>query len=243
MTTNPLAIARRLGSSGIKAITSVFLNQGCAVCDRRTTQPFGAQPFCIDCQRQLHTAYYPIANWHLKPTDHIPVGALGPYNSALKQAIRSLKYENRPEIAKVLGNALAQRWLSSPAAAQANLYGVPIPLHNNRLAQRGYNQAALIARAFCQASGIPMLAHGLRRQQDTLPQYQLGLAARQKNLKQAFCIGNALQRLQRRSPKLRILLVDDIYTTGATARSAANVLRDVGLSVVGMVALAEAISD
>ncbi|MEL7051078.1 MAG: ComF family protein [Cyanobacteria bacterium J06588_5] len=238
--------ARQLGSSGLKAIAGLFLNPGCAVCDRATSTTF-----CIDCQRQLQAAYYPFKGWHLELSDGILVGALGEYSGTLKQAIRSLKYESRPDVAKALGAALAKRWLlSSDEAAQTNyparakLYGVPIPLHKNRLAQRGYNQAALIAQSFCQASGMPMLAHGLQRKQDTLPQHQLGLAARQENLRQAFCVGDSLQRLQHRSKtSVRLLLIDDIYTTGATAQSAAEALEKAGMTVVGMLSLAKAVND
>ena len=235
--------AKRIGSSGLTAFTRLFLHQGCAVCDR-----VASSTFCIDCQRQLHAAYYPLKSWHLQASNDIPndipIGALGEYSGTLKQAIRSLKYQNRPEVAKALGIALAKRWLTSPESTQPNLYGVPIPLHGNRLAQRGYNQAALIAHSFCQASGLPMLAHGLIRTQDTLPQHQLGLAARQENLAQALCVGNALHRRHRHAKTpLRILLIDDIYTTGATTQSAAEVLKEAGIGVVGMLSLAKAVND
>ena len=236
--------ASHLGNTGLKNLISLFLSQRCPACDRATSALF-----CTDCQRQLNSTYYPAKGWQLQPTETVPVGALGEYKGLLKQAIRTLKYENRPDVAKALGYALAQRWLNSSAATQPNLYAVPIPLHANRLAQRGYNQAALIAQAFCQASGLPLLTHGLVRVQDTLPQHQLGLAARQQNLQQAFRIGDALQRLQHPARARRthcapcILLVDDIYTTGATTRSAVSVLQKAGLQVTGMLSLARAVND
>lgn len=209
------------------------------MCTRTTSAPF-----CTDCQRQITSACYPTKGWQLTTTDSIAIGALGEYRGTLKQAILALKYQNCPEVARSLGAALAQRWLQQPQVQSTNLYAVPIPLHPNRLAQRGYNQAALIAEAFCRVSGLPMLANGLVRAQDTLPQHQLGLEDRQDNLMSAFTIGETLRKVQRRAKTApRIVLIDDIYTTGTTAQSAAQTLAKSGLPVIGMLALARAIRD
>ncbi|MEO1622765.1 MAG: ComF family protein [Cyanobacteria bacterium J06632_3] len=217
----------------------MFLNQRCPVCDRTTPRPF-----CIDCQRQIASTCYPIQGWQLAATDNINIGALGEYRGTLKQAILALKYNNRPDVAHSLGAALAKRWLGQPQRPSTNLYAVPIPLHPNRLAQRGYNQAELIAATFCRVSGLPMLSHGLVRAQDTLPQHQLGLQARQENLQSAFSVGKSFKRLQQ-EVKIRpqILLIDDIYTTGTTAQSAAKTMTAAGAQVIGMLSLARAVND
>jgi len=223
-----------------QTLLSLFLSQHCSVCDRTTPTPF-----CTDCQRQISSACYPVHGWQLTDStaDSIAIGALGEYGGTLKQAILALKYNNRPDVARSLGDALAQRWLAQAPAKPKNLYAIPIPLHPNRLAQRGYNQAALVADSFCRASGIPTLSYGLVREQDTLPQHQLGVEERQANLQSAFTIGKALRnvRSQAKTPP-KILLIDDIYTTGATAQSAAQVLTAAGMDVVGMLALARAVN-
>ncbi|MEO0520621.1 MAG: hypothetical protein AAF171_25355 [Cyanobacteria bacterium P01_A01_bin.116] len=89
-----------------------------------------------------------------------------------------------------------------------------------------------------------MLASGLVRTQATQPQHQLNLAERTKNLDQVFQIGPALSRIIQRADKqnnLSALLIDDIYTTGTTVRSAAKVLEQAGIDVVGTLTLARAV--
>ncbi|MGC1217248.1 MAG: ComF family protein [Phormidesmis sp.] len=255
-----VASAKYLSTVGIKSLLGVVLKTGCSVCDRPTNTVF-----CVDCQRQIEADCYSKTQWQLDTSGEIPVGALGPYRGTLKQAIRALKYEHRSEVASVLGAALGQRWRSRPQhqphqprrqhpnnrvassglqVTECAVSAVPIPLHANRLSQRGYNQAALIARSFCHSSGLPLIEHGLVRVQDTQPQHQLGLGERQENLKSAFSIGTALQKRQQRSScRLSVLLIDDIYTTGATTQSAAEVLIAAGISVVGMLSVARAVKD
>ncbi|MGD1865435.1 MAG: ComF family protein [Phormidesmis sp.] len=232
-------VKRSFNHAGTQALLRIFLAQRCPVCARTTSTPF-----CTDCQRQIDSVCYPVKGWQLSATDSIAIGALGEYRGTLKQAILALKYKNCPEVARSLGAALAQRWQAQVPMKQTNIYAVPIPLHPNRLAQRGYNQAALIAEGFCRVSGLPVLSHGLVRAEDTLPQHQLGVEDRQSNLESAFTIGKALQNVHRRAktpPK--ILLIDDIYTTGTTAQSAAQTLATAGLQVIGMLALARAMSN
>ena len=259
-----VASAKYLSTAGIKSLLGVVLKTGCSVCDRPTNTVF-----CADCQRQIEADCYSKIHWppdwQLDISGEIPVGALGPYQGTLKQAIRALKYEHRSEVASVLGAALGQRWRSRQQhqphqlrrqhpdkrvasagfnVAERAVSVVPIPLHANRLSQRGYNQAALIARSFCRSSGLPLIEHGLVRVQDTQPQHQLGLGERQENLKSAFRVGTALQKRQQRSGRgLNVLLIDDIYTTGATTQSAAEVLMAAGISVVGMLSVARAVKD
>lgn len=222
----------------------MFLARPCPVCDRPA-----AEIFCTDCQHQLQecntrTASWP--NWRLPEAlteslpEPMPVAALGRYDGTLKRAILALKYGDRPDVAEPLGYQLAQQWLchaAVPRARRLRPYVLPIPLHPSRQATRGYNQAELIARAFCQASGLSLLPRGLLRVQATLPQHQLGLQARQENLQQAFQVGKTLLRLRRGVPAL---MVDDIYTTGSTARSAATTLEAEGIPVLGILVAAKA---
>ncbi len=239
-----LAFVRQLGRSVASSGLGFFLSQGCAVCDRPQHRPF-----CPDCQGQMQDLIGGCEGWTPDPNHPLLLGALGPYSGAIKQALRALKYEYRPEVGSAFGIALGKQWLQQQArirekSRRVPLYALPIPLHRHRQAQRGYNQAELIARSFCQVSGLPMLAAGLSRVEDTLPQYQLGLKARQENLKGAFRLGRSLQQTGRRLGRMpQVLLVDDIYTSGTTARSAADVLRRSHVSVIGMVAVARAAAD
>lgn len=233
------SVGNTLIRSGMQPLLGVFLSQRCPICDRPASQLF-----CIDCHRLINSDCYSVQGWAPAVVHGMTVGALGDYSGSLKQAILALKYKNKPEIARTLGCALAERWLMYSGDSGANFWIVPIPLHLNRRAQRGYNQAALIANSFSQVSRLPVMPHGLTRTQDTLPQHQLGQIERRRNLDSAFAIGKSLEKIQRKAKTAPpILLIDDIYTTGATARSAARTLKAAGFTVVGMLALARAVSD
>lgn len=236
-----------------RPVIGLFLSRGCPVCDRPT-----AQTFCLDCQRQVFQLK--AAPNQLKDQPDLssnparPISALGLYEGALKRAILAMKYGDRPEVALPLGTALGWHWLAqqqkTPNKAikhtgSAAVYAVPIPLHAGRQKSRGFNQAELIARAFCRVSKLPLLAHGLVRTEATQPQHELGLTERQQNLAQVFQVGASLHQRADRARKQgkarpSVLLVDDIYTTGATVQSAAATLRQSGIAIVGVATVARA---
>ena len=160
--------------------------------------------------------------------------------------IAALKYENQPQIARLLGHWLGEvwlthacRWKSQPhLQRKPNCWVVPIPLHASKQRQRGYNQAALLAESFCAVTRLPLAREGLVRVRQTEAQFSLTVAERQRNLQAAFQLG---QKFRRRPPREPVLLIDDIYTTGATARSAAKTLQRQGIAVLGIGAIARAI--
>lgn len=213
------------------SLLNVILETPCPLCQRSS-----ARVFCSDCDRQLLDCRWaePDRDW----SGSLPVFAWGAYQHALKRAIAVLKYDNQPQLAPPLGFWLAEAWLNSPVSrTTTKLVVVPIPLHPTKQAQRGYNQAELLAQAFCQVAKLPMQRHGLSRQRATAAQFGLAAPAREQNLADAFAVGQAFRR---RPPTQSILLLDDIYTTGATARSAARTLRRSGIRVEGIVTLAQA---
>ncbi len=161
--------------------------------------------------------------------------AWGSYGGAVKRSLAVLKYNNKPQIAQPLGQWLGKAWLNSGLAGDTKLIVVPIPLHASKQRQRGYNQAELLAESFCQVTGLPLQRHGLERVRETEAQFTLKAAEREKNLQSAFAVG---KRLQKSRSAASVLLLDDIYTTGATARAAADVLRRQGIRVYGLVAIA-----
>ncbi len=236
----------RLSKNGFNALKKVFLMQGCSVCDRPSSAPL-----CTDCQRQILQQGKPFPSLNQSAGD-LSICALGAYGGSLKRAILAMKYSDRPDVARPLGAALAQHWLSQQAGLSAydHLYAIPIPLHAGRQKSRGYNQAELIADAFCRVSKLPLLADGLVRSRATKPQHELGLAERQQNLDQVFEVGTSLQRIVKRlahqsssqssRARVGVWLVDDIYTTGATAQSAVRSLEQKGITVVGMATVARA---
>lgn len=214
----------------VKAATNLFLQQPCPLCDRPSPQ----SP-CSTCWRQIQRCA------HLQPTSPsptaVPVLAWGPYQGPLKQAIVALKYNRHPELAGPLGRSLGQAWQQWPLTKRSPVV-VPIPMFAEKQRQRGFNQAVLIAQAFCTETGLSLARQGLIRQRDTAPQFGLGLAARQQNLTGAFALGKAFQRQRPRQP---VLLLDDIYTTGTTVENAATELRRCGVSVCGVATVARTV--
>jgi ComF family protein len=103
-----------------------------------------------------------------------------------------------------------------------------VPLHRVRRRERGYDQAALLAEAVGAALGVPRLADGLRRERPTRPQTSLDAAGRRRNLRGAFRVMRASELKGR-----RVLLVDDVITTGATFEAALSALEDAGARASG----------
>ena len=237
--------------NGWSSLTDLFLRPECPLFQRpahregQKSESQNAQGqnvesqncLCSDCQRQLYRCRLPQPNKFWQPP--LPVLAWGEYGGALKRSLAALKYDNQPRVAYLLGRFLAEAWLESPAIARSlahPLAVIPIPLHASKLKQRGYNQAELIARAFCDRTKLPM-AHGLKRDRETIAQFGLTPEERMQNLTDAFCVD---ARFSKRHASRTVLLLDDIYTTGTTARAAVQVLRQSGIAVAGILAVAKA---
>jgi ComF family protein len=166
----------------------------------------------------------------------------GTYEGSLRQAIGRLKYDGYTELAQVLGTELGQTWLThrrALGAAPRPIAIVPIPLHPTKLQQRGFNQADLLAQGFCRLTQLPLHRQGLMRVQATQAQHSLNRPDRQRNVAQAFAVAPSQVAILRRST---VWLLDDIFTTGATALSAAQTLRRSGISVGGICTVARAMS-
>ena len=111
---------------------------------------------------------------------------------------------------------------------------VPVPIHKKKLQTRGYNQAEVLARQLTDQTGIPMEADLVLRKKNTLPQKELDHEERRRNLREAF----ALKHPDKKLPYKRILLVDDIYTTGSTVDALAALLKQAGAEEICFVAVA-----
>lgn len=134
-----------------------------------------------------------------------------------------------------MGELIGQAWVQHPPIIEGGkTYLIPIPLHRERMKQRGYNQAELIASGFAKVTGIPVLSRGLVRMSDTQALYKLNLAERRAAIRGVFQPGRDLKG---RSRDVSLFLVDDIYTTGTTVKEAALVLKNAGFQVRGVIAL------
>jgi ComF family protein len=228
MTVNYFA---RLAMS-FKNLLSVFIKENCPLCQRAADNTF-----CRDCQRRLFAVRFsnPSQFWW----GEIPVFAWGNYGGELKRAIAACKYENRPAIAASLGFWLGEAWRNSQLFVQyPKAIVIPIPLHQNKLASRGFNQAEIIARSFCQVTNYIFKKDGVLRQKDTEAMFGLLPTARVANIRDAFILGKDFQR---ELPRLPILSIDDIYTTGTTVKEVAKTLDRSGLKLIGIAVVSKAI--
>lgn len=192
-----------------------------------------APPSCAACEGPLPVAsagFCEACGPLLDPGERVG-SALSAYvfGGPLADAIRRFKYGRRTELAAVLGALLAQRALELSGEVDAV---VPVPLHPARLRRRGFNQAALLAAPVARALGVPLRASALARTRDTPPQAGLGAGDRLRNVRGAF--------VTRSAPSGRVLLIDDVRTTGATLAECAEALRAGGASSVLTLVLARA---
>ena len=151
-----------------------------------------------------------------------PLTALGAYEGVLRTAILALKFRNARHVGTRLGNWLGRRLIWPFEVV------IPVPLHAARLRMRGFNQAGVIARAVARAAGSCFVEHALVRNRSTLPQSSLDLAGRQANVRGAFAPGRHVDRVA----GCRVLIVDDVVTTGATLRACAAALIASGVRTV-----------
>jgi ComF family protein len=153
------------------------------------------------------------------------------HEGPLARAIHRFKYEDRPELAPPLAALLAPG-ASALLSHEPGLL-LAVPLHPRRFAQRKFDQAELLTRSLAKELGVPEAPSVLRRVRPTSRQVGLSPKAREDNLRGAFIAAQGAHGL-------RLTLVDDVYTTGATARAAARALLDAGAAQVTVLTLARA---
>jgi ComF family protein len=151
--------------------------------------------------------------------------------------IHRFKYREESGLAAPLGDLLAGGDYPGFRIGDATVV-VPVPLHRQRLRERGFNQSLLLARVVGRRHGIPVAARALRRTAATPPQVTLGRKERERNVRGAFTAGDAAHL-----PGERALLVDDVYTTGSTLKECARVLVDAGAREVFVLTLARSVND
>jgi ComF family protein len=168
--------------------------------------------------------------------------AYGVYQDGLREMVHLLKYERMSAVARPLGQMLACAIEMVKDQAGAELMVVAVPLFPSTARQRGYNQAVLLADAALaelektRPEWKLRAAHSvIRRVRDTESQFALTSHGRRRNLKGAFAVRDGATLAGR-----EVLLVDDIYTTGATARECARVLRRAGGEKVWVATVARA---
>lgn len=153
------------------------------------------------------------------------------FQGPLRAAVHRLKYRNGRAVARPLGQLMAEWWQEQRIPVDVI---VPVPLHPRRLRERGYNQAALLAQVLGRQIDRPVRDQALERVRHTRSQMQLDAAARRSNVAGAFqCLEDGLGGR-------RVLLIDDVCTTGATLDACAEALQEAGATWVHALTLARA---
>ncbi len=196
----------------------------CQLC-WKNIQPLSG-PLCPRCGKPfpsrvtlLHSPTHECGTCRTRAPAFSKVWSVFPYAPPLKEAITLFKYQGKHSLA----GPLAERMLEALPTLPPLDHFMAIPLHPHRLREREYNQALLLAYRLSRATHIPLLLNGVIRIRSTLPQTGLSKKARLTNVRRAFGVPkpNAVQGK-------RILLIDDVFTTGATLNECAKTLRRAG---------------
>ena len=209
--------------------------------------------FCLDCWRSLTFLGEPCCRRCGLPFEYEGEGECGrclaepppfdrlraavAYGEVSRQVALRLKYSGRPGLAGTLAHFMLRRLDGGEGRDEPVL--VPVPLHRWRIWKRGYNQAALIASALARRTGLPAELDLIRRTRATPPLKGLGRRERALAVRGAFKVpAEARARLAGR----RVILVDDVYTSGATASACAKVLKRAGASSVDVLCWARVVA-
>lgn len=234
------------GASAAKQwLLSVLFPRRCPVCEE-IVSPRGAL-ICPDCERQLHFLTEPtcqICGREILADDEELCEsckrhrflfkrsiALVAYDDVAARSISRIKYTGAREFLDYYGREAVRRRGDELRRMQIDAI-VPVPVHPSRKRKRGYNQATVLAEVMGAELGVPVYEAALYRRKKTAASKELNAAERLKNLMSAFYAGPISQDLR------RVLLVDDIFTTGATMESCTRTLLAAGVEEVYCFALA-----
>ena len=224
---------RLLRQSG-RALLDVLYPPQCLGCGARLSE--AATPLCHRCIHRLERVEDEEVDARLEQLPHAEVlticAVLWRFDAGgtVQRVQHRLKYGNRPRYGLVLGGWMATAYQEAGGAADLVL---PIPLHRARYYERGYNQSAMLARGVADALGLPCRDDVLHRARATRSQTHLSREERWANVSDAFSVEHP-GAIEGR----RVLLVDDVLTTGATLAAGAAALKGLGATAVDALALA-----
>ncbi len=228
-------------------ILNILFPETCPSCED-SSHNHSIAPFCSDCWQSMVPYKGPKCQRCGKPLvsdvsiicgecindepAFISAASFGLYNGPLKKAINLLKYHGVKRLSKPLSDILSR--INLPEVDVV----IPVPLHHKRLREREYNQSALIAYRIAKKYDYDLIQNCLIKTKDTSPQVGLSSKDRRKNIKNSFEV-----RYQRIITGKKILLIDDVITTGATIRECSRVLNKAGASFIYAVTLAHGMKD
>lgn len=225
---------------------------GCVVCGIATGRHRGLCPKCWAGVRFIERPYCEVlgvpfshdlgpgilsaeAIANPPPFDRLRSAAF--HDEAIRNLVHGLKYRDRTDLAPMMAEWMLRAGDGVVEECDAIL---PVPLHRTRLVSRKFNQAAELGRHLARQSGKPLLPATLVRIKRTRQQVGLGAKAREDNVRGAFAVAKGREN---EVTGKRLILVDDVYTTGATVAAATRALRKAGAADITVLTFARALSE
>lgn len=233
----------------IKAVIDLLYPRRCPVCGE-IVEPRGAlactacylklkrieEPRCKKCSKPIESEENEYCHdCEAKQHHYIKGYALWVYDNTMKKSISDFKFHGRREYGDFYIDEITNRYGSWIKEIDPDVL-VPIPIHKSKRIQRGYNQADILAKGIGAKLDIAVLSHLLYRDKKTLPQKLLNDKERLRNLEKAFTYSK--EESARFLGKIhKVMLVDDIYTTGSTIEACTNILLNNGIDEVYFISI------
>lgn len=219
---------------------SLFFPKYCMACNNNLVK--GEEMVCLKCDYEI-----PKTDSHLDKYNFIAAKFYGKVhlqdavafykftkNGRVQRLLHKLKYHNKPALGELIGRKYGHELMGIEIQAEYDLI-VPVPLHKTKLRRRGYNQSAVFASGLGEVLRIPVQEYALKRNVKTTTQTRKSRIERWRNVDNIFVVPEPEGVKDK-----RILLVDDVITTGSTLESCARALLDSGCKSVGVAAIAAA---
>ncbi|MEN2985302.1 MAG: ComF family protein [Thermodesulfovibrionaceae bacterium] len=208
----------------------IVFNEKCPICNKKSY--WKVSPFCESCWSSIKPLNLNLfikeefSNEFWKYVDSLSCFAA--YDGILKEAINIFKYQKIKRVGKLLGKLLVD---ISPKELDIL---VPVPLHPKKLKTREFNQSAILAKEISNYRRIPLSLTILKKIKDNPPQVSLKASERKLNVKDVYSVSRDIKNL-------KIGLVDDVITTGATLAECAKVLKRAGAKEVHAITVAKTV--
>ncbi len=197
----------------------------CPSCREKLEEIRVKDPVCLCCGRPIRDEQCDLCRECRKRRVFTRGASVWLHREPVSSSLYQFKYHDQRAFAHVYAREIADRYRPLIKSWHAQCL-IPVPLHPARLRRRGYNQAALLAKELGELLDLPVAENAVKRVRPTRPQKNLDWAGRKKNLDQAFAASPPVKKVH------RVIVVDDIYTTGSTIEEVGKALKAVGVKEI-----------
>ena len=223
-------------------LISLFFPHLCEACDQPLVK--GEDILCSHCLHKLpRTNAHKIDNIFITAKLYVKLNISGIYSflyfrkqSSVQKLLHKLKYKNKPQIGTFLGKLFGSELAEAGINFSSYDFIVPVPLHKSRQRRRGYNQSEKFSSGLSEVLNIPVNQSIIQRIHKSTTQTRKTRQQRWENVKDIFYVYHAEEIKNK-----RILLIDDVITTGATLEASANKLIEAGVSEISVLTIASAV--